>query len=569
MSKFKTLLVSLLSTITLLSVTDKVVMAQATATGSVVIFNPTTGYTQSVSGQITLPAGAFVGPLTVTPTLTNSIDPNTSLPNPIIAPITDLTINPTLIDFSIPPVSLNAQTAQLLESTGNLSDQVSIIRANSNLMSNGSSSQAIATGQTTLTYPDGSVQSVSGEISLPNGLYFIGALSPTDANCGPNSGCLVIYTIDPDRRNDPSNPNLLEFGRIPQNLTVPRLETLVIDPGSAELVRPNYDLNAAAAQVLSALDPTTQLSDIVSIIRAGIGSNGPYSSQVQARAMGMAMIATPNGTTQAVSGEITLPAGLYFGDPQSLNAYCKGSGCLTVLPDIQWYGNDSDPFWNPNAQPNLSLTPTSNQAIIRQLTLNPGFVLPGDPTSIIPNSLATSSLDFNAAVAEVLYEYIDQNTLTDDQLSNIVSVIRAGAGSNGLSPQNRPVARASGSVTISLPNGATQSVSAELSLPNSLYYQGANPLNIFNLNASSNCTGGSACFAITPDFGGSLYSTLQLSDPNLVIISSLVIDAGSPNDPSIFRSWDFDAAAADALIKANALQEQVSIIRAGAGSGLE
>lgn len=558
MLKFKTLLVSILSTMTLICVTDKSVMAQATATGSVFIFNPNTGYSQSVSGEITLPAGSFNG-LLVTPNFTTSLagDNNFFPANPLQAPITDLLLNPLGINFAVTP-SLNTETAALLSTlsvNGNLPEIVSILRANPDLLRDGSTTQAIATGQTTLLFPDGSVQSVSGEIALPNGLFYQGWESPAiDPNnpvgtCGnAATGCLIIYTVDPNRL-DPLNPNYREFGSIPQDPTLPRIEQLIINPGPVSLflssAAASYDLNAAAAQVLSGI-PLNELSNIVSIIRAGSGSNGPFSSQVQARAMGVAMISTPSGTTQSVSGEITLPAGLYFDDPLSASAYCPGNACLTILPDIQWYDI------------------SANSANITQLTINPGFVQPGDPLTPT-GTFRSSSFDFNAAAADILYQYIDLGVLPE--LSNIVSVIRAGAGSNGLTPENRPAARASGSVTISLPNGGVQSVNAELTLPNSLYYSGANPANIMDTAASNNCNNGSACFAVTPTLDTA--AAIVANDPNLVVISSLLIDPGTANDPTFFRGWDFDAAAADALIKAGTLQEQVSIIRAGAGSGLE
>ncbi|BAQ66535.1 hypothetical protein GM3709_3300 [Geminocystis sp. NIES-3709] len=528
----------------MISATGKSVMAQATATGAIVEFNPVTGYTQSVSGEITLPTGAFNGPLNITPVVSGSASPL----DPIIP---FLIINPGGIDFSIPPTTLNAQAAEILLNAFDLSDIVSILRANTNFLSNGTANQAIATGQTTLLYPDGSTQSVSGEISLPTGLYYEGASSPQDGGgndidptCGIGSGCLVIGTVFDEAQDVLANPT-----------GVPRIKELIIDPGVPNIAGSGYDFNAAAAFKLTAI-PLADLSDIVSVIRAGSGINGPFSTQLQARAMGMVMVGTPDGTTLSVSGEITLPAGLYFdgtlfdipggGVANVDNDYCPGSSCLAVLPDIRWRDSLD-----------------SNSAFINQLTINPGFVSPGDPANLT-GLFSPSSFDFNAAVAGKLYEYIEQDQLTQDQLANIVSVIRAGAGSRGLSPENRPIARASGSATIVLPNGSTQSVSAELSLPTSLYFLGADPANIQDTDASTGCTNGTACFLLTPSF-----EPIDPLNPNLVTISQLSIDPGSPNDPSTIRGWDFDAAAADALTKATTLEAQVSIIRAGAGSGLE
>ncbi|MBL1208374.1 hypothetical protein [Geminocystis sp. GBBB08] len=501
---------------------------QATATGSVVIFTPTTsstvGYTQTISGSITLPFASFNGPLLITPSITGFVAP----------PLVDsLTINPGGINFFAPPITLEAQTAQILSGlspSSDLSDIVSIIRANSNLLQGSSNApQASATGATVLQMPDGSLQTVSGEIYLPNGLYYEGASSPLDAGCGFGSGCLVISpTVE----------------AIPEDLTgeAYRITQLIIDPGFANiaLFPFTYNLNAAAAQVLSGVDITTQLSDAVSIIRAGRSANGPYSTAIQARATGTAMIENPDGSTQTISGEISLPAGLYYDDPQGNNPNCAGSACLTILPKIKW--ND---LTGTGAQ--------ANSTFIESLTINPGFVQPGDPSSPTAFGLP-SSFDFNAAVANILYRYLDE---PGDQLANIVSVIRAGAGSGSLSP-NRPSARASGTVMIKNPNGASQSASGEISLPGVLYYEGS---------LLAGCTGGEACFVITPSIQN--IPNLNSDDPNLRFVQSLLVDPGSSNDPNTVRGWDFEAATADALLKATTLQEQVSIIRAGAGSGLE
>lgn len=532
MNKYKTIILSVLSTITMISGMGKSAMAQATASGAVVQFNPDTGYIQSVSGEISLPTGAFnsANPLVIAPILNIT-------PDPTLAIIPYLIIDPGGIDFNVVPTTLNAQIAQILGSlsvVGDLSDIVSILRANPNILSNGTSDQAVATGQSTLTYPDGSMQSVAGEISLPTGLYYEGvdnnvvtSLGYTGCTGGPPSGCLLITSV---------------FDTITGTVDSPFIRELIIDPGPANIVGTSYDLNATAALKLTS---ATNLSDIVSIIRATSGANGPFSTQLQARAMGMVMIDTPDDTTQSVSGEVTLPAGLYFDDPELLSSYCPGSSCLTVLPDIQW----TDPL-------------DANSAFINQLTINPGFVNPGDPINQV-GLFSPSSFDVNAAVALKLYEYVEQDAITNDQLSNIVSVIRAGAGSNGLSPLNRPTARASGSATIVLPNGATQSTSGELNLPNSLFFTGADPANIQEFNASFGCSSGQACFVLTPTI------ITDPNDPNTRIISSLAIDPGSPNNPTTIRGWDFDAAAAYALTQADELQEQVSIIRAGAGNGLE
>lgn len=537
MYKYKTLLASFLTAVTLVSVTGKSAMAQATASGSVFIFNPNTGYSQSVSGEITIPAGSFNG-LEVTPNFTQSLfgPPDFFPSNVLQAPIQDLLINPLGINFTLAP-SLNAQTATLLSSynvNGQLPEIISILRANPDLLREGTQNQAIATGQVTLLAPDGSVQSVSGEIALPNGLFYQGWVDNFNvSSCNTSAtGCLMIMPVD---------PNIGSFGAFLDGS--PKIEQLIINPGPIALFADNgssYDLNAAAGQLLSGI-PLNQLSNIVSIIRAGSGSNGPFSSRVQGRAMGVTLVSTPSGTTQSVSGEISLPVGLYFDE----NFNCGFSSCLAILPDIQWYGTSAD------------------TAYINELIIDPGLIQPGDP--IFPTGFfRAGSFDFNAAASDILYQYIDSGSL-----SEVVSVIRAGAGSDSLTPKNRLTAKASGSVTLTLPNGAVQSVTAELTLPNSLYYSGANPSNINNPAVGINCSNGPACFVVTPILNTA--GAIALNDPNLLSITTLSIDPGPPNDPTIVRGWDFDAAAASALIQAPDLQAQVSIIRAGAGAsnGLE
>jgi hypothetical protein len=457
---------------------NQAALAQATAIGSVTMSGPG-GYIQSVSGQVSLPAGFFSGPLVITPNVTPTN----------LAPIDSLIINPGGIDFTLPPTTFDAQMAQLLDSYSDLSDRVSLIRANKGLLESSTSSQATALGSVSLFYPDGSSISASGETTLPQGLYFEGALT---AGCGSGSGCLLITSVFNNPASDPV------------------FDTLVIDPGVANIVNPSYSFSTVAAQQLTAYDPFSELSEVVSMIRAGTGPNGPYSRNTQARAMGSVSLSTPNGSTQSVSGEVTLPLGFYYGNGSGCGA---GASCLTVQPNLTW----------DSTQPNLNT--------INSLTIDPGQVLGGTI------GLSGSSFDFNAAATQVLYSYADSW-----DTANVVSAIRAGTGSNGLSSPNRPQARATGSSTVSLPNGTTQTVGGEISLPPGLYYLGT--------------------LVIDPDID----MTTAAGDPNSVLINSLTVDPGVPQDPSVDRPWDFEAAAAYSLGVAPDLASEVSVIRAVAGS---
>ena len=338
---------------------------------------------------------------------------------------------------------------------------------------------ASATGTVVIATPNGSMQTVSGQISLPAGMHYSGPLVIT-----PTTGTVP--------------------GTFPSDDTV-RIENLTIDPGIAQLNTP-LDFNAAAAAVLYSAN---DLSDIVSLIRAGSGPNGPSSTQNQATATGSVTIKVPNGSTQSVSGEVSLSPGMYYFGP------------LQVQPEILW----QDP-----------ITPDPNTAFIETLTVNPGFV-------IQDAFLGFGPIDFNAAAAFWLYQF----SLFND-LSGVVSIIRAGAGEDGIGASpNRGQARATGSVVITTPNLATQSVSGEITLPPGMFYD-----RFF----------ADAVLVIDPTFSGT-------PGTNGFLVDSLSIDPGFAND-NFGQAWDFNAAAAFSLSSAGNLSDQVSIIRAGAGdNGLE
>jgi hypothetical protein len=425
--------------------------------------------------------------------------------------------------FDNPPATINAAAALKLSEATTLSEQVSILRAGKDLLNNASASQSTVTANTTLTYvgvdPDlvGFSQSVSGEVSLPKGLYYFGAVAesrPSPGICASGSGCLFVASV--------VSSNL--------DVGVPRLDQLIVDPGVASLIPAPYDFNTQAATTLLAL---TTLPDIVSFVRAGSNADGPSGTALQARASGSVIITTPNGSTQSVSGEISLPSGLYF-ERSAPDANCKNGagGCLAVIPDVQLGTN------------NGGITTTTDLAYINQLTLDPGPVKPGDP-------LALSGLvprNFNAQAASQLYLAVDSGSLSD-----VVSIIRAGKGSDGLSSSSESVARASGGATISLPNGSVYSVTGELSLPAGQFF-----------NGSAGCVSGGGCLTITP----ALANRYDGTNLNLVTIQSLVVDPGLAN--TINKLWTFDGAAAYALTQQTTLSDQISVIRAGAGSnGLE
>ena len=103
---------------------------------------------------------------------------------------------------------------------------------------------------------------------------------------------------------------------------------------------------------------------------------------------------------------------------------------------------------------------------------------------------------------------------------------------------------ASGSSTIVLMNGASQSIGAELHLSSGVTFAGAN---------------GTGDIQVTPTLSAPLdTNTNQML--NLNVNPGLADTAISPNTPGIFS-----AVAASALDAATTLEAQVSIIRAGAG----
>lgn len=530
--KLTSLIMSILATMTTLPLAQKVVMAQATVSGASVHFipdplNPSNNFIQTISGSISIPTGSFIGPTTILPLI------NISGSNINGNPTFDLLINPGGINLSTPiPVTLNQAAAQQLNLAANISDRVSIIRANANFLQNPSTDQAIASGATTLSSPNGLIQTASAEVSLPIGLLFLGFDDGSNTgSCNGVSGCIKITPfIDNFTMGDPSTP--------------PVIKELTIDPGPVGLVGgAPFDLATTAA---SLIEGETNLSNIVSLIRAVSDANGVASPQIQARAMGAITVQNSDGTTISVSGEIALPAGLYFATGDPLNGailpidcvQSGGLGCMSVIPEYELLNVGGLDFVN-----------------VDHLTVNPGQVQPGDPSSLPLTGLNPASTDLNASAAFKVYERAGDIT----KLSDLVSVIRAGAGANGLTPGDRPTARASGSATIVLPNGATQSMNGEMNLSNSLYFQGGTAPSGSTVDSLGYCTT-SSCLVVNPDIA------IDTINVNNSVMNELVVD---PGVASVNAGWNFDAAAGYALTVAGTLEEQVSIIRAGAGNGLE
>jgi hypothetical protein len=226
---------------------------QAKVNGSTTIINDNQGYTQTVTGSVTLPIGFYYegadyplvdpgcvagsGCLVLLPSL--GVIPNSSGN----LGIERLLINPgTPVAPSLPYYNFSGAAASQLATAGSLSDQVSLIRAGQTLLnSTSAASQAIASGSTTLIAPDGSTQSVSGEIALANSLYYLGV---QDSNCGSGpsgNGCLNITPL---------------LGLVPGTTEAVRIEQLKIDPGNPSNPFSYFpDFNAAAANVLTGSEP--------------------------------------------------------------------------------------------------------------------------------------------------------------------------------------------------------------------------------------------------------------------------------------------------------------------------
>lgn len=508
----------------------------ASASGSVTYSNGT--FIQTITEELTLQAGYFAGPLIVEQSPGTLGTPNANTYPISVAPeatglISSLVISPGYVppDFgavAATPNTLNAAVAAKLREATDLDTQVSILRASQYLLNNVGTNQSSATATTTITSITGTTtgftQSFSGQILLPNNLYFLGpdvetyTINPVTGEtgpgglgvCSPGQGCLFVAPIFSD------------FSAFSDG--IPSVEQLAFDAGPVAVINPALNLNAEAAVLLAATNTVTALSDVVSLIRAGSGADGPAANSIQGGVSGSATITTPDGGVQSVSASVALPPGLYFNHEQDgacRNPSPSGSACLAVIPTIV-----------QGTVNNFEL----DSVAVNQLDLFPGLPLPGDPLG----GAAVTVYDFNAQVALKVYEATDAG-----DLSNLVSLIRAGSG--GATATNQAQAVASGAVSTVFTTGAVQSVSGEISLPLSQFFDGSSACN----------TGTSQCLRVTPAYPA-----------NDGTIASLTIDAGPGN--TTIPLWTFGAATAYAINQQTTLSDVVSVIRAAAGSqGLE
>lgn len=221
-------------------------------------------------------------------------------------------------------------------------------------------------------------------------------------------------------------------------------------------------------------------------IRAGTGPSGPSGSSLQASVSGSATIVTPEGAVQSVSGEVSLPAGLYFNhELDSLEPGYQYGGCLNAP--------GSCVVVNPNISQD-PLDPTNyelDSMAIEQLNLLPGSPLPGSAATSPVAVAGIEPQDFNAQAALKVYNAIADIDAGTGTLSDLVSLIRAGYGSTSSTPSGGQ-AIASGAISTVFTNGATQTVSGEISLPSGQYFAGS----------TGGCATGFAsnCFATTPAY---------------------------------------------------------------------
>lgn len=136
----------------------------------------------------------------------------------------------------------------------------------------------------------------------------------------------------------------------------------------------------------------------------GLGSVLSAPVMAQTYASGSSTIVLMNGASQSVGAEISLPGGTYFTGSGS-------NGEVTVTPDLY----DTSTLLSTNTQS------------IDNLEVNPG------PPESITTLGSGSSATFTAAAAAALDIASDlANAGTNFNLEQVVSIIRAGAGVNGL-----------------------------------------------------------------------------------------------------------------------------------------
>jgi hypothetical protein len=130
---------------------------------------------------------------------------------------------------------------------------------------------------------------------------------------------------------------------------------------------------------------------IVSVLGLGSVLSAPaYAGSVQAYASGSSAIVLMNGASQSVGAEIALPSGAAFEG-------ATGGGDLLVTPA-------------------LAGTLDTNTTIFDNLTVNAGAA-----------KASPDGSSFTASAAQALDDAVVNGTLSD-----VVSIIRAGAGTDGL-----------------------------------------------------------------------------------------------------------------------------------------
>ncbi|MBL1208375.1 hypothetical protein [Geminocystis sp. GBBB08] len=146
----------------------------------------------------------------------------------------------------------------------------------------------------------------------------------------------------------------------------------------------------------------------VSVSPAFAGGNccGAYAS-------GSSAIVLMNGASQSVGAEVSLPLGTYFTGGVSVPLAGQVDGAVVVTPTLTTPGDAADP------QTGLAI----NNQDFAELVVDPG--LPDSVTALSPGA----STSFTAAAAAQLDALDSTNP---DELSAVVSIIRAGAGVDGL-----------------------------------------------------------------------------------------------------------------------------------------
>ncbi|MGI0480299.1 hypothetical protein ACN4EE_05865 [Geminocystis sp. CENA526] len=149
----------------------------------------------------------------------------------------------------------------------------------------------------------------------------------------------------------------------------------------------------------------------------GLGSVMASPVMAQTYASGSSTIVLMNGASQSVGAEIAIPSGTFFSGGVSnfdpINTQVDGG--VVVTPTLQTPG---DPALAPGGS-GLAV----NEQNFAELVVDPG--LPDSVTSAFPGSSTT----FTAAAAAKL-DSLDATVAAE--LASIVSIIRAGAGVDGL-----------------------------------------------------------------------------------------------------------------------------------------